>query len=325
MNQKLKQICLLGGGLYLLTLAFMIWHEFSPKSDAATVGAGYIATNSTSMSAAQFNQAFSNATVTAIGPSDLSDGAVTLNKHAADSVNSAKIVNNSIVGGASGDIATNTITTQNIKSGSFNGTEFSNSVLFTAGAYSFTNSGTTVDFASDTIASADVLGTNSSQGSASVGLIPKLNTDGKLATNMVYLPTVKTVAMSSSNLVRATYDDLCEVTTDITNGTVLVIGQVTYDRNGDSANEAIGIYVATGSTNLGSASWNPFRNADDTGASTLTCHGVDTLNGGTRTYQLTAAGAQANGVWVVNQNQTANSNIAESNATKITILQFPKP
>lgn len=298
---------------------FLVTALFWPpgESRAAGLTTGHTWTNGEVMTHTKLNQMVNEGTVTNITTGDISDLANTLAKQAADSVNSSKIVNLSIVGGVGGDIAYGTIESTNILAATFNGREFGTTL-------SFTNATTALNFNTNQILAPYVQGTNAFVGASHAGYVPKLNANGKIDPTLYYAPTNQVTTLAANTAAAGTYSTLASATTSATNGTVFVIGQAIFDDTGTGgAVVAIRITDGTGAMLAGAADG---RTASDPKTVSLTCFAVDTLTGATKTYNLqgVAAGAAAGRNWMMTGQSAQQAYAGLTNGTRIAVIEIPR-
>lgn len=309
--------------LGLLFTLFVISSFFWPSepSHGAGMSTGHTWTNGELMTATKLNLMVNGGTVTNITTGDFADLAVTLSKMAADSVNSSKIVNNSVTGGASGDLATNTVTTQNILAGSLTGREFTNTVNFATGTYNFTNS--SVNFTADTIASSAILGTNASSGTSQAGLVPKLNSQGKLDNSLYYAPRATNIVLSSAASASTALATLLTHTASITNGTVSIHGVVQYTNSSTGGGTLYVVVDSSISGNLYSGGME-VTSADPEGWQ-IPFSACETLqNVSSVTYTVKAKESGSGGGWA-KTGTLPNSAFPITNATRMTVIEIPAP
>ena len=306
--------------LAMVVVSMFFWPP--GESRGAGMATGHTWTNAEIITHTKLNQMVNEGTVTNITTGDIADLANTLAKQAADSVNSSKVVNNSLLGGASGDLATNTVTTQNILIGSFNGTEFSNSVVFATGTYNWTNA-ITLNFSSNQIASAAVLAiTNRVSAAAASNQVIKATEAGYLATSFLNIERGGAV-LSTNILITAAYQTLASFTTTNTAGTIMIWASVSRQITGAGDLGVWGIQIYNGSSPLSSAT------ADDVGgdseAATLNCHWVGDLTAAT-TFSVRgiSAAAVADDVFCGGTtNTTSDADVLVTNPTRINYIVIP--
>lgn len=314
----LKKLCLLGGGIYLAT--FLVYY-FWPQSQAATITTGYtFSSGETNITHTKLNQAVNSATLSGVATADINNLAVTGAKIAASTIPGSKLQTNAVSGGAGGQINSNTVSSYNILAGTLTGSEFSNTVNFAAGTYNFTNA-TTLNFSTGQIASAAILGTNVSSGTAQSGLVPKLNTQGKLDNSLYYAPRATSIVLSAAASASTSLSTLLSHTASITNGTVCISGCVQYTNSSTGAGT---LYVVVDSSISGNLYSGGIEiTSSDIEGYQLPFSAFETLvNSAAATYTVKAKLSGTGGAWA-KTGTLPNSTFAITNATRMNVIEIP--
>lgn len=289
MDNKAKFIIIgaIGGWLFLWAL---IWHEFHHDSNAATITTGYTFTSGeTNITHTKLNNAINNATISGITSADLQDGSVTSAKLAAGAVSGISLGTNVVTGGVSGNLALNTVTTTNMANNTLLGVEFATNFNFPVNCtVGFTNSGVTLALKTSAVTSAAVLGTNRSTGATEAGLVPKLDTRGKLDPSMLYAETNKNTVISADTATTATWGTLATATSSITNGFVQVLAVACFDGTGGGSDPGpISIRIRDATTNFTKSTVEDSDTGGNMTTRQMTLIGTDTnFSGSTKTYTL---------------------------------------
>ena len=295
----------------VLIIAGILWP--SGESRGAGLSTGHTWTNGELITHTKLNLMVNGGTVTNISTGDIADLANTLAKQAADSVNSSKIVNLSIVGGVGGDINYGTIETTNILAGTFNGREFGTTVTFT-------NATTALIFNTNQILAPYVQGTNFLTGTSTAGFVPKLNVSGKIDPTLCYASTNKETIISGDVAATAAVATLASVTTTATNGTVLVFGLAQFNYTTTGAGD-IQASIDDGSVTMDAGA---FKVASaDFFAVRIPLMFKDTLTGTAKTYTMKARASGGVGTWELN-GLTDTSAQGITNACKLEIIEIPR-
>ena len=304
-------------GAYFLAVVIQ-W--FVPNAEAQTITPGFTPNATGTMTAAQFVQAFTNATITNIPSGAIIDGAITTPKIANSAVTAGKVLTNTLTGGDSGNIAPVTITETNLVTGTLAGRSFGTTINWPTGSQNFTN--VTFGLTNSQISSAAVLGTNSSSGTGSAGVVPKLDATGLLATNMMYIRAPRQAVMSANTAGATSWSTLTSITTGITNGWVLVNVTATWDRQSGAGGPQIASIQIIGASQPYTASQQSEAAADLRTAS-MSINFVDQITGGVaKTYTLQGVVGAASGQWMDSGTADGYGGHPLSNTCSIAILEI---
>lgn len=306
-----------GGLIFLGGLTYTIYQSVT---GAATITTGYtFSAGETNITHTKLNLAVNGATLSGVATADINNLAVTGAKIAAGTIPGSKLQTNAVSGGPGGQINSNTVYSYNIKSGTLDGTEFSNTVNFAAGTYNFTNA-TTLNFSTGQIASAAIAGTNLGGTSTQAALVPKLNNAGKLDSSLYYAPTATNVVISAAVSASTTYATVLSYTSSITNGTISINGHVQYTNSSTGGGTLI-VAVDNGSGTLFSGGME-VTSADPEGWQIpFLC--FDTLTGSAKTYTVKAKLSGSGGAWA-KTGTLPNSGFPFTNATQMNIIEIPR-
>lgn len=306
-----------GGLLFLGGLCYTVYQSVS---GAATITTGYtFSAGETNITHTKLNQAVNGATLSGVATADINNSAVTGAKIAANTIPGSKLQTNAVSGGVGGQINSNTVTSYNIKTGTLNGTEFSNVVDFASGIYNFTNS-VTLNFSTGQIASAAIAGTNTGGTATQAALVPKLNNAGKLDSSLYYAPTATNVVISAAVSASTAYATVLSYTSSITNGMISVQGVVQYTNSSTGAGALI-VAVDNGSGTVFSGG-KEITAADYEGEQ-IPFNFMDTLTGSAKTYTVKAKISGSGGAWA-KTGTLPNSAFPFTNATQMNILEIPR-